>query len=327
MGEHEEGTTKDQLYPELAKANLLRMRGDRKGAIDQCLSVLKRAPDDVDAHILIAEIYEEEGDLAQAAQWYELALDLDPRNASLKQKLDYVQEESRARESAGATKNLTLPPEKPPTGLYLSIIAAIALVVGFGAFLVGRQPAVAQTPPANGTVRIDAPKDESPAHASVETPDADPKSMPAPDLALPEEDRALLKSLTEGSPQGATLVAAIQDPRTNALTLTYAASTEASEPSIAAEGARNALGKVLSAASAVVRVGKAGKLTYVATVERSRLAETETPTWRQANPNPEAWLRHVLQDEWGSAVSTGTVPTETGTEPASNPTGTSTAGP
>lgn len=306
MGNADEGSTRDQLYPELAKANLLRMRGDRKGAIEQCLSVLKRAPEDLDAHLLIAEIYEEDGDLGQASQWYELALDIAPRHAGLKQKLETVQEELNTRENAGTTKNLTLPPEKPPTGLYLAVIVGIALVVGFGAYLIERHPSSAGVPPIDGTgtVVIEPPLEkESPTTPVASTTGTGP-STPTPDLGLPEEDRALLRSLGESPPSGATLVAAMQDPRSNLLTLTYAASSEANEPLIAAEGARGALGKVPSAAAAVVRVERAGKLTYLATVERSRLAETETASWREANPASDAWLRHVLQEEWGTAAGT-----------------------
>jgi len=60
---------RERLYPELGRANLLRLRGDYDGAIHQCLSVLKRMPDDLSAHILVADIYAESGDLHQASQW------------------------------------------------------------------------------------------------------------------------------------------------------------------------------------------------------------------------------------------------------------------
>ncbi|RYG43179.1 hypothetical protein EON79_17475 [bacterium] len=174
---------------------------------------------------------------------------------------------------------------------------------------------MAIVPPADGTsVPIVAPEEDP-------KPNVKDESIGISETSLPEDDRTLMRTLAEAVPSGATLVAAFQDPRTNELTLTYSVTPEVHEPTVAAEGARSSLGKVLSATAAVVRVAKGGKLTYVATIERARLAETETATWRQANTASDAWLRHVLQQEWGTPSLNTPATGETGGTATPAPTG------
>src|SRR5579872_6736771 len=72
---------------DLARANLLRMRADYKRAEDLCLTILKSNPKSAATHSLLGDIYSDQGQLEQAAQWYGLSLDLDPSSMADKQKL------------------------------------------------------------------------------------------------------------------------------------------------------------------------------------------------------------------------------------------------
>jgi Tfp pilus assembly protein PilF len=75
------------IYPELARVNLLRLRGDYKAAQDHCRAVLRKFPNNVTANQLLGDLCQETGDLSQAKEWYELALDIAPNHAHIQQKL------------------------------------------------------------------------------------------------------------------------------------------------------------------------------------------------------------------------------------------------
>ena len=146
---------KEKLYPELARANLLRMRGDYKGAVDQCLSILKRMPEDLDAHTLIGDIYSESGDLAQAAQWYELAIDFDPRSVALRKKLDGVRQRAQHKEIAETAEQLGLPTEGSRIVVYAGVLIIVVFVIGIAAYLLGQRHPVAAKSPLE--ISVDAP--------------------------------------------------------------------------------------------------------------------------------------------------------------------------
>jgi len=141
----------------LSEANLLRVREDWTGAESRCLDVLRLDPNNLEAHTLLGDIYRDQRRMDDAAQWYQLALDLDPTNASVRAKLTGVEEEE-ARKLVGAilsgsdrhapsgTQRLAgLPPSMWIQGLWglfaVFIIIATILIVG----LRGRQGAKSET--------------------------------------------------------------------------------------------------------------------------------------------------------------------------------------
>ena len=79
------------LQAELARVNLLRIRGDVSSSKNLCLSILKRFPESIDAHVMMGDLHSEQGDLAPAAEWYSLALDLDHNAPGVAVKLSRVQ--------------------------------------------------------------------------------------------------------------------------------------------------------------------------------------------------------------------------------------------
>lgn len=300
-----EAQDKEKIYPELARANLLRMRGDYKGAIDQCLSILKRYPEDPDAHTLIGDIYAEQGDLGQAAQWYELALDLNPNSAADKQKLRYVQERARDREAASAAQQLGLPPERPSLWIYASVLVVLAIVVGVGAFALGRQADAKRT---TRTVPITAPGGETSGNPTAEDP-------AAPVIESAAEDAEARSVLAANLPGGINLLSVIKDPRTQELIVTYGMRADESERAVAAEVARAALNQFVSSQTVILRGVKSGRLAHVATADRARLAAYTPPAVGDATSLANA----ILTNEWSPAGVPTTPPPVAPSNPSPDP--------
>lgn len=95
-----EGGLPRDAYALLAQANLLRMRGRWAEAIEQCMKALTLSPDNASAQSLLGDIYENQGLLDDAIQWYRMALDVHPDSPADKMKLARVVE----------SKSRTLPP-------------------------------------------------------------------------------------------------------------------------------------------------------------------------------------------------------------------------
>ncbi len=67
-----------EAYALLAQANLLRMRGCWAEAIEKCMAALRLSPENASAQSLLGDIYENQGLLDDAIQWYRMALDVQP---------------------------------------------------------------------------------------------------------------------------------------------------------------------------------------------------------------------------------------------------------
>jgi tetratricopeptide (TPR) repeat protein len=69
-----------EVYALLAQANLLRMRGHWEEAAQKCMEALRLAPDSSSTNSLLGDIYENQGRYDDAAQWYRMALDINPNS-------------------------------------------------------------------------------------------------------------------------------------------------------------------------------------------------------------------------------------------------------
>ncbi len=86
-------TSKDKevrLAALLTSANLHRVRREWDAAIADATEALRIAPDRAEVASLLANIYEQRGDLDEAAVWYRIALDLDPQNTADQTRLERV---------------------------------------------------------------------------------------------------------------------------------------------------------------------------------------------------------------------------------------------
>lgn len=150
-----------EVYKDLARANLLRMRGDMKAANDVCLGILRRYPNNPTAHGLLGDISADQGDLAQAATWYEMALELVPDSVADRQKLDSVKERIKLKESMATAQQIGIPTQAPRTTPYIIAVCVMMLVVGTGAYLIGRGVVAANTKSTIDTPVILTPSNEN----------------------------------------------------------------------------------------------------------------------------------------------------------------------
>ncbi len=95
------GITGGEALPDagvsLARANLLRVRGQWTEAADLCVAVLRADPGNATAHSLLGDIYQDQGRPEEAKHWYQLALELCPASVADRAKLERVRETLEAR--------------------------------------------------------------------------------------------------------------------------------------------------------------------------------------------------------------------------------------
>ena len=83
----EQDSEKD-VFLMLFQANVLRLRRQYDLAEAQCSEVLRREPENAEAHSILGDIARDGGDDQDAIQWYKMALDLNPGNATDRKKLE-----------------------------------------------------------------------------------------------------------------------------------------------------------------------------------------------------------------------------------------------
>jgi hypothetical protein len=96
--------------PLLARAKLMRQRGQWDESIAICTDALRRCPDSVTAYSLLGEIYESMGKLEDASQWYAMAVERDPGNYQEKQKLERTLMAQQAQRPVVLKANQDTPP-------------------------------------------------------------------------------------------------------------------------------------------------------------------------------------------------------------------------
>lgn len=226
---------------ELARANLLRIRGDYKGARDISLSILKRRPGNLSAHVLLGDLCAEEGDLAHAAEWYDLALDLDKNDSSIQRKVYRVRERLSEREAAQAARQLGLPTSPSRAKWFAIGTACLIVAVGVSAYLLGdkfaenrnegRASQLVNLPPVENStlVRGGAVSTDSGESSTQETTVV--IDRPAPK----QTESELLTQLRREIPEGTRIISANIDLATNCLTIRASAMPTESLRMIAAQ--------------------------------------------------------------------------------------------
>lgn len=147
VGKADRAPVQDATEVALAAANLLRVRGRYEDAEKRCVEVLRSDPNNVHAHSLLGDIYRDQGKLEEAAEWYQMALDLDPNSRADREKLRQV----RQRRSSVAQRDV-LPSATVSTATSGQVVrwVAVALTVLFlgalAAIIVHRVRKPQQTP-------------------------------------------------------------------------------------------------------------------------------------------------------------------------------------
>lgn len=293
------------IYPELARANLLRMRGDYKAAEDVCLGILRRFPNNATANGLLGDICVERGDLEQAAEWYELALDIVSDADAVRAKLEGVRARLAERESAHTAQKIGLPMSAPRNGIYALATIILILAVGIGSYFFGSR-ASRPAPPVMDT-RIDvssrSPETAPPAN---ETP-PQKEEPPAPRASGPWTDAALVQALRGTLADGLRLLDAWEDPRTRALTLTVSGGANEPARTLAARIGLATLQAHPIAPVVTVRVVLPDKLVYVGDATREGALAVAASTFEEESAHdPDLWIDRVMANEWEASPTTGT---------------------
>ncbi len=308
------------IYPELARANLLRMRGEYKQAEDICLSILRRYPNNATANSLLGDMKAEQGDLEQAAEWYELALDL-VDDSSIKTKLSNVKKRVQEREAANTAKQIGLPSGKPKIGLYVLIVliliggsASVAYVLGSKASQGSAKRTKMNDPlviPGNGSTNSS--RDQG---TDAEMPDS---GQPTPtNSGMPDADRGLLQTISQASLVGSKAISALQDPRTKTIIVTFIGSEGEAMHELAAQLGKATLESHPDCLKVVLRGISGRQVAFIADMTRESLAATETQEWKDAHANDaKAWMSASLMNAWpasnqGTGGSDSSTPSERG---------------
>lgn len=253
---------------DLAQANLLRMRGEYKQAVDMCLSLLKQNPDAVAAYSLLGDIHAEMDELRQAATWYEMAIELDANSELDKSKLAHVRERITDREASETVKQLGISPSKSNAKLLVALTTFVIMIVGVAMYFVGQASArramvIDDIPDVTlPTVVID--QDENIPTANDFEP-VEPGQLP--EVVRTERERNLLATLGR-SRFGPKIVDVEEDPRTSHFTVTAAVFTNDPFEIIVGQIGFDLLSQMPDARWATVRLQSASNLLYVADVRR-----------------------------------------------------------
>lgn len=306
---HETGAegSDSAVYPELARANLLRMRGDYKAAESQCLAILRRYPNNATANILLGDICAEKGDLDQSMQWYEMALDLTPESQAAQHKLEQVKLRFKEKETAQTVEQLGLPTTKSRAGIYALALIAAVFIFAVAMYFAGQRV---------GEKRAD-PNRQAPVKPS-EDPTIDPGFVPTSGNERPNArtDADLVKSIQATGTEGGRVLAAMQDPRSHALVVSFSVLEGEDARSLGAFVAQQAFQQVTDAPVVTLRGLKQGQVVYIADAMRSLYEETLTQNWTaEHQSNTNAWIDHILTHEWPLQNATTTPPPNVSTNP------------
>lgn len=152
-----------EVYQDLAKANLLRMRGHQKEAMDVCLGILRRYPNNMTAHSLLGDIYFEQEDFKQASEWYEMALDLSPGSPREQQQLEISQRRLKEKSLDQSLDQLEIKKKPFNPAWYAFGLVFLLVGVAIAAFMIGQgSRAKNKSKPVEDPITIQAPETNQP---------------------------------------------------------------------------------------------------------------------------------------------------------------------
>ena len=212
-------TGTQRLAALLSEANLYRMRARWLDAENRCIEAMRLDPNNVDAHSLLGDIYRDQGKLDEAAQWYQLALDLNPNSVGDKAKLAEVAKQQKkpvmnpgvikqvsgTPSPYGTQKLLGLPPSTWLQGITAVAVVFVVIVIGVAiAMRSGRTDAetvvvpkaaagpVGSPVPSSGAPQVTAPDVSAPRARQGPSPNpvmpGTSNNMPIASAVQPEEE-------------------------------------------------------------------------------------------------------------------------------------------
>lgn len=301
-----------EVYQELARANLLRNRHQLQEAIDVALGVLRKYPNNATAHTLLGDIYNELDDWKQAAEWYEMALDLSPDSAADRLKLEKVREKLANQHSASTARALGIPQSGSHIYSYVAAVVVLVLIVAIAAFLMG-QGSAAKKPIAQGkSTPITLGGIDVTSGAKPLDPGADPGSGTAP-LRVVEvvADANALTILQTRSRLAQRVLSTVEDPRTNSILVTVQADGAELPESTAIVAAKEVMMHLVTYQSIVVRVVRARKVEFIGDTTPDAVSTAESKLGSAATLDVVA--REAFRNIW-FAPGADASPSQPGTQ-------------
>lgn len=261
----------------LARANLLRLRGDGEAARTILSDLLARDPRDLGALDLMARLHEDAGDPDGAAHWRGLAHDVTPTKTK-----------SAVRRLARGTLLIA----------GLATAGLVALVVA-SSLHPGRRTHRASFATASPELRSEAP--ELLTGVAEALPPSTRNPDPKPDantIAATALEESALQRLRATGPVGARALVLEHDPRAAGLTLTFTLEPGENPRETAAALARRVFAtfrtpRVLTLRALVAKAPNARELVFLATATRERYAAVEPRT-----TDGPSLADALLTDEW-----------------------------
>ena len=277
------------VYPEIARANLLRLKGSLAEAETVCLGVLKRFPNNPAANGMMGDLCFEAGKLENAKQWYEMALELTPKDEGLRRKLKAVGETSDRQHVEASLAGLEVPTNNSAKVASMVGIVVLLLALGGLMFWLGyankktRADVIdpisinGEAPPRNVQPETTAPETTSP----PESPDP----RPALAIGMTAEEAALKTAIQAELPNvGARVGGLVKDTSGAVATVTGAESDQIDAAQVGAwlvrRGSAQAFVRILDPSSRTVR--------FSGTVTKAALDAAT------GEPGTAAWAAAVL---------------------------------
>lgn len=315
-----------QLREEMSRINLLRIRGDISSAKTLCLATLKKYPASVDAHTMMGDLHAEQADLEPAAEWYALALDLDPNAPGAQTKLNRIRAALDISKQA-ATQKAMIDSGRKVSPWLITAVASSAIAIAVIAFMVGGQ----QSPtPASSTTSaqkfsensISAPKDfggfvaasqaqplvnqipvvgatnpDGSRPAELQTPNGQ-KGETGGSASTVAQDETLLNAIKERTKFSKNIISILDDPRNHSMVITYSVAPDEHGRYTGAMVAITALEYHSKAALVTLRGVRNGILTYMADVTRLKVMEAQAEKGSLQGQTDYAWIDSVLENEY-----------------------------
>lgn len=297
---------------QIANANVLRMRNQLQEAIDACLAILRRYPNNVTAHSLLGEIYLERDEPDQAIQWFEMALDLDPKNARDQAMLAKAKSQLEAANKKQTIEQLEIQPRSFTTA-YLVGVAALILAVGLAAFFIGsatsKNRLAQMKPEASEPIQIPAGKPAQPLGNPATNTSADGKTSSNTDLTA-------LRAIQASGSRGNLITALLVDPSTETVVLTGTMAEGESADVTALYLTSDIFVGRPETRTATVRLTKDRNLVFVGTVTREAYDEVQA----QSQTQPvEALAKVLFPNPWATGAGASGAPVTGNAQQPQNP--------
>lgn len=315
------------LQAELARVNLLRIRGDISSSKTLCLSILKRFPESVDAHVMMGDLHSEQGDLAPAAEWYSLALDLDRNAPGVGVKLNRVQAALDITGQASKSRIMVANGRQISPWLYVAVAASV-IAIGSIAYIAGLKSPADQTAQIKPSItdKIVSPSsatttpirndfaDTTPRNSQVSLPATSPGPAPSTSPTTQDikstgtakesplsvvEDQRIFDQVVSRTKFGKHIVSIVMDPREKSMILTYNVANGEHGRYIGAILADVAMEYENKVAMVTLRGVRNGALSYIADVPREKIMAVENKEGKDVQDlDSHSWIDEVLTNEF-----------------------------